>query len=59
MNDEQREVAELAAKILSGVLAGAMARPNFDLGSVRPHHIQGAVNLALGLIAEVKQRVPG
>lgn len=59
MNDEQREIAELAAKILAGVLAGAMAKPNFDMGSIRPHHIQGAVNLALGLVQEVKQRVPG
>lgn len=58
MNDEQREIATLAAQLLSGLLAGAMGKPNFDTGSIRPHHIQAAVNLALAVREEVKARVP-
>lgn len=59
LSESQKEVAFLAAQILSGVLAGSLAKPNQDLGSVRPFHIQGAVNLALAIREEVKTRMPG
>jgi hypothetical protein len=58
MNDEQREIATLAAQILSGLLAGAMGKQGFDTGSIRPHHIQASVNLALAVREEVKARLP-
>ncbi len=59
MTDQQKLVAELSAKILSGVLAGLMTKPNHDMGNVRPHHIQGSVNLALDIVEQVKAQVRG
>lgn len=58
MTDEQRDISTLAAQILSGLLAGAMGKQGFDTGSIRPHHIQAAVNLALAIREEVKARAP-
>ena len=54
--DAQQELTRLAATVLSGLLSGAMTRPNFDTGSIRPHHVQAAVNLALALREEVRSR---
>lgn len=59
MTEHQRHVTEVAAQILAGILSGRMAsNPAFDIGSIRPMHVQGAVNIAQGLIGEVYQRVP-
>lgn len=59
MTEEQKDVAELAAKIVAGILAGRMAsNPQWDIGNIRPMHVSAAINVALGLIDEVKRRVP-
>ncbi len=59
MTEHQKYVAELAAQILSGIISGRMAsNQNFDLGNIRPLHIQGAINIAAGLVQEVAERIP-
>lgn len=58
MNENQREIAELAAKILSGVLAGQLSKPGFELGHVGLEQINVAVTIAANLVNVVKARVP-
>lgn len=59
MTDHQKYVVELAAKILSGVLSGRMAaNPQFDMGNIRPHQVQGSLRIAMALMEEAKNIVP-
>jgi hypothetical protein len=59
MTDHQQQVLDVAAKILAGVLSGRMAaNPAMDMGGIRPHHVQGSVNIAQGLIQQVLTTIP-
>lgn len=58
MSDDQREVADLAARILGGILAGELSKNQFGMNDIRPYHVQGSVNMALAIVEQVQQRVP-
>jgi hypothetical protein len=59
LTEHQRLVLETASRILSGVLAGRMAaNPAMDMGSIRPHHVSGSVQVAAGLVQQVLATIP-
>jgi hypothetical protein len=58
MTEHQRETADLAAKILSGILAGQLQKPGFEPGHIGLQEINLAVTVAINLQNVIRQRVP-
>lgn len=58
MNEQQQQIADLAAKVLAGILAGQLQKPGYELGNVGISEINYAVNIAQNIVNVVKSRVP-
>lgn len=58
MNEQQQQIADLAAKVLAGILSGTLQKPGYELGNVGIAEINYAVNIAQNIVNVVKSRVP-